>query len=174
MISGMPSAADLLLVNGNVLTMDLVRPRARAVDLKGATLIPGFHDAHNHPHRAALYAIAPGGRVWLKHTSGHMCVANRIGPRLVGGAGALLSGVGLALPAFTIAATGTLPPHKLATGMSAQTMFRQIGAALALALIRRRYVPAAANAGMTSVANSSAERRVSSNVMSPKANSSDT
>src|ERR1700739_2508610 len=66
---------DLLLVNANVLTMDLARPRASAVavaggrvagvgddpsdladgagagnviDLKGATLLPGFHDAHNH------------------------------------------------------------------------------------------------------------------------------
>ena len=66
---------DLLLVNANVRTMDPARPRARAVavaggriagvgdsaaeaagggrardviDLKGATLIPGFHDAHNH------------------------------------------------------------------------------------------------------------------------------
>ena len=169
-------------------------------------------------------------------------LANRIGPGPVGGAGALLfgagsvmwialiglgpdywprffaamlvggSGVGLALPAFTIAATSVLPPHKLATGMGAQTMFRQIGAtlgvaafvavlgtptlgtvigayngtrwfmmasaaaaALALALIRRRSSPPAqANEGTTSVANSSAERRVSSKVMSPKANSSDT
>ena len=169
-------------------------------------------------------------------------LANRVGPGPVGGAGALLfgagsvmwvaliglgpdywsrffpvmlvggSGVGLALPAFTIAATATLPPHKLATGMGAQTMFRQIGAtlgvaafvavlgtptpgtvigayngtrwfmmasaaaaALALALIRRRSSPPAqANEGTTSVANSSAERRVSSKVMSPKANSSDT
>jgi hypothetical protein len=71
----MPYAPDLLLVNANVLTMDPARPRATAVavaggriagvgdapsqlaegvragnviDLKGATLIPGFHDAHNH------------------------------------------------------------------------------------------------------------------------------
>ena len=71
----MPYAPDLLLVNANVLTMDPARPRASAVavaggriagvgddaaeaaggarardvlDLKGATLIPGFHDAHNH------------------------------------------------------------------------------------------------------------------------------
>jgi predicted amidohydrolase YtcJ len=63
--------ADLLFVNGNVLTMDPARPRADAVavaggrilalpgdpssvraaqvvDLRGATLLPGFHDAHNH------------------------------------------------------------------------------------------------------------------------------
>src|SRR5277367_3299114 len=67
----MPYEPDLLLVNANVLTMDPGRPRARAVavaggrvigvydaqpdvtaksviDLRGLTLIPGFHDAHNH------------------------------------------------------------------------------------------------------------------------------
>src|SRR6266702_2150032 len=71
----MPYAPDLLLVNANVRTMDPARPRASAVavaggriagvgddapelaggvragnviDLKGATLVPGFHDAHNH------------------------------------------------------------------------------------------------------------------------------
>ena len=143
---------DLLLVNANVLTMDPARPRARAVavaggrivgvydgapdvtaknviDLHGLTLIPGFHDAHNHmvafglslseidlrvdnldelyarvaaraatvpagewitgagydqnktgahPNRDALDAIAPHHRVWLKHTSGHMCVVNSL------------------------------------------------------------------------------------------------
>ena len=47
---------------------------------------------------------------------------------LVGGAG-----VGLVLPAFTIAATSTLPPTRLATGIGAQTMFRQIGATLGVA-----------------------------------------
>jgi predicted amidohydrolase YtcJ len=141
---------DLLLVNANALTMDPEHPTASAVavaggrivgvydgkpdvtakdviDLHGLTLIPGFHDAHNHmigfglslteidlrtgsqdelyarvaakaavtpegewiigsgydqnrtgahPHRDALDAIAPNHRVWLKHTSSHMCVVN--------------------------------------------------------------------------------------------------
>src|SRR6201996_4433316 len=71
----MSHGPDLLLVNANVRTMDPARPRAGAVavaggriagggddaaeaagggraregvDLKGATLIPGFHDAQNH------------------------------------------------------------------------------------------------------------------------------
>ena len=142
---------DLALVNANVLTMDPSRPRASAVavaggriaaldevrpgsghvvDLGGATVLPGFNDAHNHmigfgmslaevklstppvgsldelyaaiarraettapgewvigagydqnklgghPHRDALDRAAPGRRVWLRHTSGHMCVVN--------------------------------------------------------------------------------------------------
>ena len=152
----MPYVPDLLLVNANVLTMDPARPRASAVaviggriagvgddssdlaegvkagnvvDLKGATLLPGFHDAHNHmigfglslteidlrvdtldqlyarvaakaaatqagewiigagydqtktgahPHRDLLDRIAPDHRVWLKHTSSHMCVVNSL------------------------------------------------------------------------------------------------
>ena len=90
-------------------------------------------------------------------------LSHRIGPGLVGGAGSVLFGigsglgvaligldpiywtrffpamltggigVGLALPAFTIAATSTLPPQKLATGIGAQTMFRQVGATLGVA-----------------------------------------
>jgi predicted amidohydrolase YtcJ len=149
---GSAGATDLLLVNANVLTMDPARPRARSVavaggrivaldadpggrpaseviDLHGATLLPGFHDAHNHmawfgltltevdlrltsledlyaavasraaqtepggwvvgsgydqnkigahPDRDALDRIAPGRRVWLRHTSGHMCVVNSL------------------------------------------------------------------------------------------------
>jgi len=148
----MPYEADLLLVNANVLTMDPGRPTASAVavaggrivgiydgepdvtakdviDLRGLTLIPGFHDAHNHmigfglsltevdlrtgsqdelyarvaakaattpagewvigsgydqtrtgahPDRDALDAIAPNHRIWLKHTSSHMCVVNSL------------------------------------------------------------------------------------------------
>ena len=145
---------DLALVNGNVLTMDPARPRAtavsvaggritavdeispgaaRVVDLRGATVLPGFHDAHNHmigfgmslgevdissppvrsldelyaaiarraeatepgewvigsgydqnklgghhPDRDALDRAAPRRRVWLRHTSGHMCVVNSL------------------------------------------------------------------------------------------------
>src|SRR3984957_4308673 len=96
----------------------------QVIDLRGATLLPGFHDAHNHmawfggalaeaglgrgtrdelsaavprqaegtapgdwvigsgydqkktgahPDRDALDRAAPGRRVWLRHTSGHMC-----------------------------------------------------------------------------------------------------
>ena len=152
----MSYAPDLLLVNANVITMDPARPRASAVavaggrivavgddapdlasgvkaenilNLRGATLVPGFHDAHNHmigfglsrteidlragslddlyarvaaraaatpagawiigagydqtktgahPHRDALDRIAPGHRVWLKHTSSHMGVVNSL------------------------------------------------------------------------------------------------
>ena len=148
-----PELADLLLVNANVLTMDPAQPRARSVamaggrilavdpdpaslrarevaDLAGATVLPGFHDAHNHmawfgltlgeadlrptvvstlaelyaavtaqaavtpagewvigagydqnkledhPDRDGLDRAAPGRRVWLRHTSGHMCVVS--------------------------------------------------------------------------------------------------
>jgi predicted amidohydrolase YtcJ len=147
--------ADVLLVNANVLTMDAARPRASSVaiaggrissvgpdpaasaaaevlDLHGATVLPGFHDAHNHmawfgmslteidlrypeissldelyaavarraepagpgawivgsgydqnklgahPDRDILDRVAPGRRVWLRHTSGHMCVVNSL------------------------------------------------------------------------------------------------
>jgi hypothetical protein len=73
--------ADLVLWNGNLLTMDVARPRAQAVavaagrflavgasedvmnlatprtktvDLAGQTVVPGFIDAHNHPASAGL------------------------------------------------------------------------------------------------------------------------
>jgi predicted amidohydrolase YtcJ len=152
----MSATADLLLVNARVLTMDPARPRARwvavaggrvlavgaepagppdvtarqVIDVHGATLVPGFHDAHNHmawfglslaeadlrpqaaptlddlyravaaqaaatapdgwvtgsgydqnklaahPDRGGLDRVAPGRRVWLRHTSGHMSVVS--------------------------------------------------------------------------------------------------
>ena len=80
---------DLVLVNANVLTMDPNRPRAtavaiahgritaldevppgaaRVVDLRGATVLPGFHDAHNHMTgvrhvaRRGRHSRSPAGR----------------------------------------------------------------------------------------------------------------
>jgi predicted amidohydrolase YtcJ len=154
--------ADVIFRNAVILTGDDARPRAgllavfagrvlaldgdaegldaaRVVDLGGAVVVPGFHDAHAHtahfglsldeldlsspplgsldelyaavaaqaavqppgtwlvgagydqnklgahPTRAGLDAVAGDHLVWLKHTSGHMCVVNsavleRIGP----------------------------------------------------------------------------------------------
>ena len=148
---------DTVWRGGNVLTLDPARPRAsalavlgdrivavgddhdldgltadRTVELGGATVVPGFHDAHDHcvffgmslaelplstppvqrladvhdavaaaardvpaggwivgagydqnrlaerrhPTAQELDAVAPGHRVWLRHTSGHMAVVN--------------------------------------------------------------------------------------------------
>ena len=90
-------------------------------------------------------------------------LAKRIGPGIVGAIGGILfvsgsitwiaflglrpeylahflpamaiggAGVGFALPSFTIAATSTLAPERLSTGIGAQTMFRQIGGTLGVA-----------------------------------------
>ena len=168
---------DRIFEGGTLLTMDAARPRAtaltvlggrivavgdadelrrhldaaRVVSLQGRTMVPGFHDAHNHmpafgmgladvplsspsigsvedilravkaraasqppgswivgggydqkklaegrhPRAADLDAGAPEYLVWLRHTSGHMCV--------VGGRAA-----------FREADTGSLEPGKLA------------------------------------------------------------
>jgi predicted amidohydrolase YtcJ len=121
------------IAQGRITALDEISPGAsRVVDLRGATVLPGFHDAHNHmtgfgmslgevdlradaagtldelyaaierraqatapgewvvgsgydqnklgghPHRDALDRAAPGRRVWLRHTSGHMCVVNGV------------------------------------------------------------------------------------------------
>ena len=77
----MRAAADLVLVNGHIVTMDARQPRAsavaiadgrflavgsdedvrnlatagtRVVDLGGKTVLPGFIDAHSHPAAAGL------------------------------------------------------------------------------------------------------------------------
>jgi Na+/melibiose symporter-like transporter len=110
----------------------------------GLALTPG-------PLAAAVLARVSGG------------VAARFGPGRVGALGALLfalgsawwiwqvgpepsywadflpgmliggMGVGLVMPSFTMAAAATLPPARIATGIGAQTMFRQIGGALGVA-----------------------------------------
>ncbi|MGI5500568.1 amidohydrolase [Lentzea sp. CA-135723] len=131
--------ADLLLTNAEFVTLDgpasalavlgdrIVAleevPAREVVDLGGAVVTPGFHDAHNHmawfgltlsevdcrvtsldalyaaveaapdgewvvgfgydqnkcgghPTREGLDRVARGRKVWIKHTSGHMCVVN--------------------------------------------------------------------------------------------------
>jgi predicted amidohydrolase YtcJ len=132
-------SADLLLTNAEFVTLDgpasalavlgdrIVAleevPAREVVDLQGATVTPGFHDAHNHmawfgltlsevdcrvtsldalheaveaapdgewvvgfgydqnkcgghPTRDGLDRVSRGRKVWIKHTSGHMCVVN--------------------------------------------------------------------------------------------------
>ena len=89
-------------------------------------------------------------------------LADRVGPAIIGAPGGLLFaigavlfanlpaqpdyagsylpgmilggiGVGLILPSFTASAVMTLPPARLATGIGAETMFRQVGAAVGVA-----------------------------------------
>ncbi len=130
-------ARSLAIWRDRVVAVDEDVPAARTVDLGGAVVVPGFHDAHNHmawfglslaevdlrvptlealydavaaraatlgpedwvvgagydenklgahPDRDALDRAAGGRRVWLKHTSGHMCTVN----------GPLLADLGLA------------------------------------------------------------------------------
>ena len=74
----------------------------------------------------ALFAISA---VMFTHLGAHPDYAGQYLPgMLIGGAG-----VGLILPSFTASAVMTLPPARLATGIGAETMFRQVGAALGIA-----------------------------------------
>jgi hypothetical protein len=61
------------------------------------------------------------------------------GPDYVGSflPGQLVSGagVGLSLPAFTVAAVGAVAPNRLATAIGISSMFRQVGAALGVAAL---------------------------------------
>jgi EmrB/QacA subfamily drug resistance transporter len=76
---------------------------------------------------AALFAA--GSVMWIVLIGLGPAYPTRFLPAmLIGGAG-----VGIALPAFTIAATATLPPQRLATGIGAQSMFRQIGGTFGVA-----------------------------------------
>ncbi|GAB3988241.1 amidohydrolase [Nocardioides marmoraquaticus] len=131
--------ADLLLTNAEFVTLDRPAtalavlgdrivaleevPAREVVDLGGAVVVPGFHDAHNHmawfglsltevdcrvdsldalyaavaaapdgewvvgsgyddnkcgghPDRDGLDRASGGRKVWIKHTSGHMCVVS--------------------------------------------------------------------------------------------------
>ncbi|MFE9328695.1 MFS transporter [Nocardia sp. NPDC052278] len=117
---------------------------------------------HYSPITAGL-ALTPGPLAAAVCAPVSARLVRRFGPGLVGGGGALMfgagvllwlglvglqpnflagllpgaliggAGVGLVLPAFTVAATSTLSPARLATGIGAQTMFRQIGATIGVA-----------------------------------------
>src|SRR6266704_1762476 len=134
--SARPRASAVAVTGGRIEALDaraaVPAGADRVVDLRGATVLPGFHDAHNHmigfgmslaevdlrasaagtldelygaiarraeatapgewvvgsgydqnklgghPDRDALDRTAPGRRVWLRHTSGHMCVVNSL------------------------------------------------------------------------------------------------
>jgi EmrB/QacA subfamily drug resistance transporter len=158
-----------------VLEMGIVRVPAFALSAASAALFNAAFSAmllgnvlfltgvwHYSILRAGL-ALTPGPIAAAIFAPFAGRIAQRIGPGIVGGAGAILfgagsgmgialigleptywsrffpamlvggAGVGLALPAFTIAATATLAPAKLATGIGAQTMFRQIGGTLGVA-----------------------------------------
>ena len=120
-------ARSVAIWRDRVVAVDEDVPAHRVVDLDGAVVAPGFHDAHQHlawfglslaevdlrlpslddvyaavaeraaglgpdewvvgagydenklgahPDRDALDRAAGGRRVWLKHTSGHMCVVS--------------------------------------------------------------------------------------------------
>ena len=133
MADASPVATRMAVLNGHVVALDDDAAGLRAtrtLRLNGATVVPGFNDAHchpvmlgvtlgeldlsqdacatleevyaavarrsrevpeggwvvgsrydqnklgGHPHRDRLDQVAPGRKVWLKHTSGHMCVVN--------------------------------------------------------------------------------------------------
>lgn len=122
-----PPASALAVLGGRIVATEEV-PAREVLDLGGATVVPGFHDAHNHmawhglslvevdcrvtsldalyaalaaapasdaaggqwlvgsgyddnktgghPTREGLDRVARGRKVWVKHTSGHMCVVS--------------------------------------------------------------------------------------------------
>jgi EmrB/QacA subfamily drug resistance transporter len=73
--------------------------------------------------------FAAGSVWWIARIGTDPAYVSRFLPgMLIGGIG-----VGLVLPSFTVAGSAALPPTRLATGIGAQTMFRQIGASLGVA-----------------------------------------
>ena len=73
--------------------------------------------------------FATSSFIWIEYIGVGRSYATIMLPMMITGG----IGVGFALPSFTIAATRTLPPQLLATGIGAQSMFRQIGGALGVA-----------------------------------------
>jgi predicted amidohydrolase YtcJ len=152
-------ARSVAIWRDRVVAVDEDVPAHAVVDLDGAVVAPGFHDAHQHlawfglslaeldlrvptledlyaavasragtlgpdewvvgagydenklgghPDRDALDRAAGGRRVWMKHTSGHMCVVN----------GPVLADLGLAeapveVPGGLVAVDGTGRPTGL-------------------------------------------------------------
>ena len=43
-----PSASSLIICNGKILSINKINSKYPSIDLKGATIIPGFIDAHYH------------------------------------------------------------------------------------------------------------------------------
>ncbi len=134
---------------------------AFAVQLVGNVLF--LTGVWRYPVLAAGMALVPGPVVAAVFAGLAGRLASRFGPGRVGGVGGFLiaagalwltthlgsepsyfrdflpgqliggTGIGLALPALTAIAVAGLLPARLATGVGAQTMFRQIGAALGVA-----------------------------------------
>ena len=57
---------------------DRVAARAAVTPAGGVGHRRGYDQTRTgaHPHRDALDKVAPEHRVWLKHSSGHMCAVN--------------------------------------------------------------------------------------------------
>jgi EmrB/QacA subfamily drug resistance transporter len=119
---------------------------------------------HESVLRAGLQ-IAPGPAMAAVFAVPGALLAERVGERVTGSAGALLfalggawwitnigaapdyagsflpgmivggAGVGLVIPSLTSAATSSLPPHRFATGSAVLSMARQIGVALGVAVL---------------------------------------
>ncbi len=111
--------AGLTLAPGPLAAAAVAPLAGRATSRLGAGVVGGLG--------ALLFAL--GSVLWIVLIGLHPFYLSRcLATMLISGVG-----IGIALPAFTIAATATLPPQRLATGIGAQTMFRQIGGTLGVA-----------------------------------------